>query len=91
MTIHKNALRLLAVIMITTGLGLFGAPANAYVSYGYSNGAWTWSGCQPPQDRAIALKRAQGYQITRVSKCVRNSSGYWNGYFRYSKGGWTYN
>lgn len=90
MGMRTKAGSLVAAVTIAATLGLAGAPAaSAYVSYGYSNAAQTWSGCQYPQDKAIALKRAYGYRITHLSKCVRHSSGWWNGYFRYSKGGVT--
>lgn len=67
--------------------GMLMAPAaSAAESYGYSAGAASKARCDAIQTNGLAQKRSAGYTITHLTKCRHTGNGYWNGYFRYSKG-----
>lgn len=69
-------------------VGTLGAPAaSAGQSWGYSVGRTTESACVSALNTAMTRLRSQGWTITHLKRCTGNSGGYWNGYFRYSKGG----
>ncbi|WP_152031024.1 hypothetical protein [Agromyces aureus] len=82
----------IALSIAATGVAMMASLIAAPAANAATGATWSTSyvgkaACDQAQARAIATKRAQGYQISRLKVCVPTGPSYWSGSFYYSKGG----